>query len=96
MDCVGLCGEQCPPLCRVCDYPELTEFCLSGNEEDDDARYAIFLLKLLSDLIIFSAFRRFVYLPNCGHCIEVEGLDYWISWTKLSHPRSHSHCPLLS
>ena len=91
--CVGLCGEQCPPLCRVCDYPELTEFCLSGNEEDDDARYAIFLLKLLSDLIISSAFRRFVYLPNCGHCIEVEGLDYWMGMDDEKNEIQMKCCP---
>ena len=37
--CIGLCGEQCPPLCRICNKEQLTEFILYGNEEDDEARY---------------------------------------------------------
>jgi len=57
----------------VCDYPELTEFCLSGNEEDDDA--------------------RFVYLPNCGHCIEVEGLDYWMGMDDEKNEIQMKCCP---
>uniref|UniRef100_T1IT09 RZ-type domain-containing protein n=1 Tax=Strigamia maritima TaxID=126957 RepID=T1IT09_STRMM len=56
--CIGLCGEKCPKLCRICNREELLEFVLSGNEEDDDA--------------------RFIELADCGHCIEVEGLDYWM------------------
>ena len=36
--CVGLCGEECPPLCRICDREELVEFILYGNEEEEDAR----------------------------------------------------------
>ncbi|KAI9551691.1 hypothetical protein GHT06_022027 [Daphnia sinensis] len=56
--CVGLCGEVCPPLCRVCHKDQLTEFVLYGNEEDEDA--------------------RFIYLEDCKHTIEVEGLDHWM------------------
>jgi len=37
--CIGLCGEKCPRLCRVCNRKELTEFILYGFEEDDDARF---------------------------------------------------------
>uniref|UniRef100_A0A646QJ34 NFX1-type zinc finger-containing protein 1 n=1 Tax=Hemiscolopendra marginata TaxID=943146 RepID=A0A646QJ34_9MYRI len=57
--CIGFCGEQCPPLCRICNKEELTEFILYGNEEEDDA--------------------RFVFLEDCKHCIEVEGLDHWMN-----------------
>ncbi|XP_043566132.1 NFX1-type zinc finger-containing protein 1 isoform X1 [Chiloscyllium plagiosum] len=36
--CVGLCGEPCPKLCRVCHYAELTEI-IFGNEDEPDARF---------------------------------------------------------
>ena len=48
--CVGLCGELCPPLCRVCNKEELVDFMLLGNEEDDDARYILFYKQI--ELII--------------------------------------------
>ncbi|XP_057379532.1 NFX1-type zinc finger-containing protein 1-like [Daphnia carinata] len=57
--CIGLCGEICPRLCRVCDKDQLTDFILLGNEENDDA--------------------RFIFLPECEHCIEVEGMDHWMA-----------------
>ncbi|EFX71347.1 hypothetical protein DAPPUDRAFT_129702 [Daphnia pulex] len=56
--CAGLCGEICPPLCRVCDKEKLTEFIMLGNEDEEDA--------------------KFVFLPDCGHCIEVEAMDKWM------------------
>ena len=37
-ECVGFCGDPCPPLCRVCDYDELTDLVLLGNEDEPDAR----------------------------------------------------------
>uniref|UniRef100_A0A0P4VWJ6 RZ-type domain-containing protein n=1 Tax=Scylla olivacea TaxID=85551 RepID=A0A0P4VWJ6_SCYOL len=58
-DCVGFCGDPCPPLCRECDLQELTEFFLLGNEDDPEA--------------------RFVWLEDCGHCIEAEGLEMWLT-----------------
>ncbi|XP_069936734.1 NFX1-type zinc finger-containing protein 1-like [Cherax quadricarinatus] len=57
--CVGFCGDPCPPLCRICNVDELTEFVLLGFEDDDDA--------------------RFVSLEDCGHTIEVQGLEGWLS-----------------
>ena len=57
-ECVGFCGEPCPPLCRHCDKEELTEI-FFGNEDDEDA--------------------RFVFLPECGHTIENQGLGYWLT-----------------
>jgi hypothetical protein len=35
---VGFCSEPCPPLCRICDKVQLTEFVLYGFEEEEDAR----------------------------------------------------------
>ncbi|CAG0900158.1 unnamed protein product, partial [Darwinula stevensoni] len=37
--CIGLCGEKCPPLCRICNKEKLTEFQFIGNETDEDARF---------------------------------------------------------
>ncbi|KAI9558322.1 hypothetical protein GHT06_015075 [Daphnia sinensis] len=70
--CIGLCGEMCPPLCRVCDKDKLTEFILLGNEENDDA--------------------RFIFLPECGHCIEVEGMDHWMA-TNVDGQIQQKCCP---
>lgn len=56
--CIGFCGDPCPPLCRDCNHDELTDFVLLGYEDDDDA--------------------RFVMLEDCGHCIEVQGLEGWL------------------
>ena len=36
--CIGLCGEQCPTLCRVCDKKAVTEI-LFGDEDKPDARF---------------------------------------------------------
>lgn len=36
--CVGLCGEICPSLCRICQAGELTEI-FFGTEQDEDARF---------------------------------------------------------
>eukprot|EP00742_Colponemidia_sp_Colp-10_P011742 GILJ01013092.1.p1 GENE.GILJ01013092.1~~GILJ01013092.1.p1 ORF type:complete len:1832 (-),score=214.16 GILJ01013092.1:109-5445(-) len=36
--CVGLCGEMCPTLCRICDREQLTEI-FFGEEDEQDARF---------------------------------------------------------
>ena len=36
--CIGLCGEECPTLCRICNKDEVCEI-FFGTEEDDDARF---------------------------------------------------------
>ncbi|XP_054840650.1 NFX1-type zinc finger-containing protein 1-like [Eublepharis macularius] len=38
--CVGLCGEPCPPKCRVCHRDELTEI-FFGNEDEPDSRFVV-------------------------------------------------------
>ncbi|PIK63036.1 putative NFX1-type zinc finger-containing protein 1 [Apostichopus japonicus] len=40
-ECIGVCGETCPKLCRICDKDEVTEV-LFGNEDEDDARSGSF------------------------------------------------------
>lgn len=37
-NCIGLCGELCPPLCRICDKEKVTEI-FFGTEDADDARF---------------------------------------------------------
>ncbi|XP_046988818.1 NFX1-type zinc finger-containing protein 1-like [Schistocerca americana] len=37
-DCVGFCGEPCPPLCRICNEEELTTI-FFGSEDEEDARF---------------------------------------------------------
>ena len=36
--CIGLCGEDCPSLCRICDKDEVTEI-FFGTEDEDGARF---------------------------------------------------------
>lgn len=36
-ECIGYCGEPCPPLCRVCDEDEVTGI-IFGHEDEPDAR----------------------------------------------------------
>lgn len=36
--CLGLCGELCPDICKVCNPENMPEI-FFGHEEDEDARY---------------------------------------------------------
>ena len=36
--CIGLCGEECPKLCRFCNQEEVCEI-FFGNEDEEDARF---------------------------------------------------------
>ena len=36
--CIGLCGEKCPKLCRVCNKVKVTEV-FFGMEDEEDARF---------------------------------------------------------
>ena len=38
--CIGLCGEPCPPVCRLCHADTVTEI-LFGSEAEPDARFVI-------------------------------------------------------
>ncbi|XP_001949970.2 NFX1-type zinc finger-containing protein 1 [Acyrthosiphon pisum] len=37
-DCIGFCGEPCPPLCRICQEDEVTTI-VFGNEDEPNARF---------------------------------------------------------
>ena len=53
------------------------ESVLFGKEEDDDARYNTIQLMQKKNLS-FQNFFRFIYLEDCGHSIEVGGMDHWM------------------
>ncbi|XP_063429947.1 NFX1-type zinc finger-containing protein 1-like [Mytilus trossulus] len=36
--CIGLCGELCPDVCRICNHDKVIEI-FFGTEDDDDARF---------------------------------------------------------
>ena len=55
--CIGMCGEPCPKVCRICNEEEVTAI-FFGTEDEPDA--------------------RFVQLEDCGHVVEVTGLDHWM------------------
>ena len=38
--CISLCGERCPDLCRVCNRQEVCEV-IFGTEDDEDARFIV-------------------------------------------------------
>jgi hypothetical protein len=56
-ECIGLCGEPCPKLCRICQKEKVSRI-FFGTEDEPDA--------------------RFVFLKDCGHVLEVTGMDGWI------------------
>ncbi|VVC38589.1 Zinc finger, RING-type [Cinara cedri] len=37
-NCIGFCGEPCPPLCRICQKDEVTTI-IFGNEDEPGARF---------------------------------------------------------
>ncbi|XP_062521487.1 NFX1-type zinc finger-containing protein 1-like [Corticium candelabrum] len=37
-DCIGLCGEKCPSLCRLCHFEKVAEI-FFGDEDDPKARF---------------------------------------------------------
>ena len=36
--CIGLCGEPCPPMCRICHWKTVTDI-FFGNEDEPNARF---------------------------------------------------------
>ena len=36
--CIGICGEPCPTLCRICNRDEVTDI-FFGTEDEEDARF---------------------------------------------------------
>ena len=55
--CIGLCGEECPSLCRICDKEEVCEI-FFGTEDEEDARFI--QLKDCSHLLEVTGLDRFV------------------------------------
>lgn len=38
--CIGLCGERCPTLCRICNRDDVCDI-FFGTEEEEDARFVV-------------------------------------------------------
>lgn len=39
-NCIGFCGDPCPPLCRICNHSEVTSIFL-GHEAERNARFVL-------------------------------------------------------
>ncbi|XP_046560628.1 LOW QUALITY PROTEIN: NFX1-type zinc finger-containing protein 1-like [Haliotis rubra] len=72
--CIGLCGEPCPRLCRVCNHDEVTSI-LFGTEDEPDARFVE--LEDCGHIVEVSAMDRLmqmdpendaIQLKTCPHC----------------------------
>lgn len=69
--CIGYCGEKCPPYCRRCEPHKLIRIsALTNFNEDSSETNSEEDGELDTD--------RFIYLENCGHCIEASDLEQWI------------------
>lgn len=79
-ECIGFCGDPCPPLCRICNNNELQEIFL-GYEEDKGARFVLLIEcnhvvesqgmeKWLSDKEVEN---KTVVLKTCPRCKTILG-----------------------
>ncbi|XP_037044307.1 NFX1-type zinc finger-containing protein 1-like [Bradysia coprophila] len=59
--CIGLCGEPCPKLCRICNK-DLVEEILFGDEDEPDARFI--LLKDCNHIIEVNGLLNWVKLQD--------------------------------
>jgi len=77
---LGICGEKCPRLCRICNKDQVTEI-LFGDEDEPDARFVyledckhIIELKAMDNWIKMtyeagnSEEKRSIQLPKCHKC----------------------------
>ena len=62
-DCMGLCGEECPDVCRICDKENFNEDNkvpeMFGTEDADDSELRIIQI-------------------DCGHMFDVTAMDKWM------------------
>ncbi|XP_077298497.1 NFX1-type zinc finger-containing protein 1-like [Arctopsyche grandis] len=71
--CLGLCGELCPDICKVCNPENMPEI-FFGNEEDEDARFVklIDCLHIVEvngmDFWIKSLENGEIAYPRCPYC----------------------------
>lgn len=75
--CIGLCGEICPTLCRICD---------ADNEAGFDS------LTRISTLRENDSNSRFIQLQDCGHIFDVEYLDMYMESIDI-HVPSNDNIP---
>ena len=59
--CIGLCGEPCPTLCRICDKDQVTEI-LFGTEDEPSARFV--QLEDCEHVIEYTALDRYMGMAS--------------------------------
>ncbi|KAJ8311089.1 hypothetical protein KUTeg_011358 [Tegillarca granosa] len=59
--CIGLCGEPCPDLCRICDRGQVTQI-FFGHEDEPGARFV--LLEDCNHVLEVSALDKWMDSPN--------------------------------
>ncbi len=70
-ECIGLCGEPCPKLCRICDKEEVTEI-LFGGEDEKDARFVALPDCKPLHIIEVSAMDQYMSMKNESEEISVK------------------------
>ncbi|CAI6345463.1 unnamed protein product [Macrosiphum euphorbiae] len=66
-ECIGFCGEPCPPLCRICQRVEVTTI-VFGNEDDPNARFVY--LEDCEHIIESEALRDWMNLNDEDICLK--------------------------
>ncbi|XP_064399168.1 NFX1-type zinc finger-containing protein 1-like [Halichondria panicea] len=65
--CIGICGEVCPKLCRICDEEVVTEI-FFGTESEKDARFV--LLPDCNHIIVVEMLDQWMSTDNSVHTGE--------------------------
>ncbi|XP_060856237.1 NFX1-type zinc finger-containing protein 1-like [Metopolophium dirhodum] len=66
-ECIGFCGEPCPPLCRICQQEEVTTI-IFGDEDEPDARFVY--LEDCKHTIESNALSNWMNLNNTEICLK--------------------------
>nr|CAD7575429.1 unnamed protein product [Timema californicum] len=96
--CIGFCGDPCPPLCRVCDEDMVTAIFFGFEDEENARLVGcdwkqIYLYRYHISIYLFGGNNwslktwfvhccRFVYLEDCKHTVESQGLEGWLEQTE--------------
>ena len=68
--CIGLCGEPCPKLCRICDKEKVTEI-IFGDEDNKNARFV--LLQDCMHVIESRALDKYMHMRDEANAIQLKG-----------------------
>ncbi|KAL4221266.1 NFX1-type zinc finger-containing protein 1 [Mactra antiquata] len=67
--CIGLCGEPCPELCRICNKEEVTTL-FFGTEDDPNARFV--LLEDCNHIVESTAMDRYMNMTDDEGTIKLK------------------------